>query len=167
VASVGAAEFELTAISLRRGWPLLLLFLGGVIGIGLVVGLVSEPTGDYLERLAMPDLVLPGWLNTLVWLLLCLAFAVAGWRLWLLDSSSTETRLWLAVLILSWWFSPALFLVRSPPLALAIIVLMVALMLLFVVRSWSRDRISALLFVPCTLWVAYAAAMTAAIVAMN
>ena len=164
---IGAAEFELSTISLRRGWPLLLLFLGGIIAIGLVVGLVSHPTEEYLDSLEMPALMLPAWMSTIVWLLLCVAFAVAGWRLWLGDSSSIETRLWLAVLILSWWYSPALLLVRSPPLALAIILVMAVLILLFIIRGWSRDRISALLFVPCFLWVAYATAMTTAIVVMN
>jgi tryptophan-rich sensory protein len=145
---------------------LLLLFIGGVMGIGLVVGLVAEP-GDYLSTLEIPDLILPGWLSTAVWLLLCVAFAVAGWRLWLIDPSSTETRLWLAVLILSWWYSPVFFLIRSPMLALLVISVMTALMFYFVVRSWARDRISALLFIPCLLWVGYGAAMTAAIVVMN
>jgi tryptophan-rich sensory protein len=145
---------------------LLLLFIGGVIGIGLLVGLVAEP-GDYLTSLAVPDVVLPGWANTLVWLLLCVAFAVAGWRLWMLDPSSTETRLWLAIQILSWWFYPAFFLIRSPGLALVVITLLAAMMLNFIMRCWSRDRVSALLFIPCFLWVSYAAALTAAIVLMN
>lgn len=157
----------MTTISLRREWPLLLLFVGGIIGIGIIVGLVTEPGSDYLATLEIPDLILPVWLSTAIWLLLCLAFAISGWRHWLRDPSSTETRLWLAVLILSWWYSPAFFMIRSPLLALVIILLMAALMLVFIVRCWSRERMSALLFIPCFLWVAYAAAMTAAVVVMN
>lgn len=157
----------MTTISLRREWPLLLLFIGGIIGIGLVVGLVTEPGGDYLATLEIPDQLLPYWLSTAIWLLLCFAFAIAGWRHWLRDSASVETRLWLAVLILSWWYSPAFFVIRSPPLALVIILTMAVLMLAFIFRCWSRERISALLFIPCFLWVAYAAAVTAAIVVMN
>jgi benzodiazapine receptor len=167
VARLGGGFLQVTTISLRREWPLLLLFVGGIIGIGMIVGLVTEPGGDYLATLEIPDLILPAWLSTAIWLLLCLAFAIAGWRHWLRDSSSVETRLWLAVLILSWWYSPAFFVVRSPLLALIIILFMAALMLVFILRCWTRERISALLFIPCFLWVAYAAAMTAAIVAMN
>ena len=157
----------MTAISLRREWPLLLLFTGGIIGIGLVVGLLTEPGGEYLASLEIPDLVPPQWLSTVIWLFLCLAFAIAGWRLWLRDASAIETRLWLTTLILSWWFSPVFYVIRSPLLALAVILTMVAVMVIFIVRCWSRDRISALLFIPCLLWVGYAAAMTAAIVVMN
>lgn len=157
----------MTTISLRREWPLLLLFTGGIIGIGLVVGLLTEPGGEYLASLEIPDLVPPQWLSTLTWLLLCLAFAIAGWRLWLRDPSSIETRLWLVTLILSWWFSPVFYVIRSPSLALAVILIMFTVMVVFIFRCWSRDRLSALLFIPCLLWVGYAAAMTAAIVAMN
>lgn len=157
----------MTTISLRREWPLLLLFIGGIFGIGLVVGLVTDPGSAYLATLTIPDLVPPEWLSTIIWVLLCLAFAISGWRLWLRDHSSTETRLWLATLILSWWYSPAFYIIRSPLLALGVLLLMAMLMALFIFRCWGRDRISALLFIPSLLWVGYAAAMTAAIVAMN
>lgn len=156
----------MTTISLKQGWPLLLLFIGGVIGIGFVVGLIADP-GPWFAELRIPDLVLPEWISTPLWFLLATAFAVAGWRLWMLDSSSTAMRLWLGIQILSWWYSPVFFLIRSPALALGTISVMAALMVWFMVRSWNRDRISSFLFIPCFLWVAYVVAMNAAIVMMN
>jgi tryptophan-rich sensory protein len=98
---------------------------------------------------------------------LSVGFAVAGWRNWVIDSNSVEMLLWLAVLILSWWFSPAFFIVRSPLLALVIIAAIFVLMVWFALRSWSRDRVSFWLFVPSVVYIGYVAAMTAAIVAMN
>lgn len=158
----------MTTISLKQGWPLLLLFTGGVIGIGFVVGLIADPgPGSGIEELRIPDLVLPKWISTPLWFLLATAFAVAGWRLWMLDSSALEMRLWLGIQILSWWYAPVFFLIRSPALALGIISVMAGLMAWFMVRAWNRDRISAYLFIPCFLWVAYVAAMNAAIVVMN
>lgn len=156
----------MTTISLRQGWPLLLLFVGGVIGIGFVVGLIAGP-GPWLDELRIPDLILPDWISTPLWFLLATAFAVAGWRLWMLDSASAEMRLWLGIQILSWWYAPVFFLVRSPPLALGIITVMAVLMVWFMLRAWRRDRISSYLFIPCFLWVAYVVAMNAAIVVMN
>jgi tryptophan-rich sensory protein len=156
----------LTTYSLRTHWPLLLLFIAMVMGIGFVVGLISAP-GAWFDSLRKPDYIVPAWFSAPVWFLLCIAFAVAGWRLWLRDSSSTETRLWLAILILSWWYSPVFFVARTPMIALAIIALLTLLMIVFVARAWSLDRVSAWLFVPCTAWVAYAAVVTAAITGMN
>jgi benzodiazapine receptor len=155
-----------TRISLKRGWPLLLLFIGGVIGIGFVVGLIADPAPS-LRELRVPDLVPPVWIIGPLWFLLATAFAVAGWRLWMLDSSALEMRLWLGIQILSWWYAPVFFLIRSPALALGIIAIMAVLMVWFMLRAWTRDRISSYLFIPCFLWVAYVVAMNAAIVVMN
>lgn len=158
---------QLKSISLQTGWPLLLMFTVGVIGASLVVGLIAAPPEGYLETLEIPDLIIPEVISGILWLALSLAFAVAGWRMWTLDPASTETKLWLAVQITSWWFSPAFFVMRAPIVALLVIGILCVLMIWFVFRTWSRDRVSAWLFIPCLLYVSYTAAMTAAIVVLN
>jgi tryptophan-rich sensory protein len=155
-----------TTISIRNSWPLLLLFIAIVMGVGFVVGLVSAP-GSWVQQLTLPPFVLPDYISSLVWFLLCIAFAVAGWRLWLIDSASLETRLWLAVLILSWWYYPVFFVARAPLAALVVIALLSVLMLVFVIRTWKADRVSSLLFMPCLIWVTYATALTAWVIQLN
>jgi tryptophan-rich sensory protein len=154
------------SVSLRQNWVLLLVFLAIVLGIGLVVGLVAAP-GEYVGQLKMPPFVLPDTISGILGLALSVAFAIAGWRNWVIDSNSTEMRLWLATLILSWWFSPAFFIIRMPPLALIIIAAIFVLMVWFELRTWHRDRPSFWLVAPSVLYIAYVTAMTAAIVAMN
>jgi tryptophan-rich sensory protein len=156
----------MSTVSLRQGWPLLLVFLGIVLGIGIVVGLIATP-GGYVQQLKVPDFVLPETVSSALWLVLSAAFAVVGWRNWVVDSNSTDMRLWLATLILSWWFSPAFFIMRSPTLALVISTIMFVLMVWFTLRAWRRDRVSFWLYVPSVVYLGYIAAMTAAIVAMN
>jgi tryptophan-rich sensory protein len=157
----------LTTIALRTGWPLLLIFIVGVVGASLVVGLVAAPPEGYLDTLKIPDLIIPEAISGVLWLALSIAFAIAGWRLWTLDPTSVETRLWLAVQITSWWFSPAFFVMRAPVVAFAVIAILCVMMIWFILRTWRRDRLSAWLFIPCLLYVAYIAAMTAAIVVLN
>lgn len=154
------------SVSLRQGWPLLLLFIAIVMGMGLLVGLIAAP-GDYVAGLRTPDLILPQAVSGALWVVLSVTFAMAGWRSWSIDSNSLQMRLWLAALILSWWFSPAFFIVRSPLLALVVIAALFIVMVFFTVRTWRTDRVSAWLFVPSVLYIAYVAAMTAAIVVMN
>lgn len=154
------------SVSVKQGWPLLVAFLAIVLGIGAVVGYISAP-GDYARQLNMPPLVLPETVSGIIWIVLASAFAVTGWRNWEIDSNSLEMRLWLAVLILSWWFAPALFIIRSPLLALAIIVAILVLMLWFAVRTWKAERVSFWLSAPGAVYVAYLAAMTAAVAALN
>ncbi len=154
-------------ISLKTGWPLLLTFIVGVIGASLLVGLIAAPPAGYLETLEIPDLIIPESISGILWLALSLAFAVAGWRVWTANPASIETKLWLAVQITSWWFSPAFFVMRAPIVAFLVIAILCVLMIWFVLRTWNRDRVSAWLFIPCLLYVAYIAAMTAAIVVLN
>jgi len=154
------------SVSIRQGWPLLLAFLAVVLGFGIVVGLVATP-GDYVGQLKMPPLVMPQPVSAALSLALSVAFAVAGWRSWMIDSNSAQMRLWLGTLILSWWFSPAFFIVRMPGLALGIAVALLLLMVWFELRTWRRDRVSFWLVAPSVLYIGYITAMTAAIVAMN
>lgn len=154
------------SVSIKQGWPLLLLLIAMVMGMGLLVGLIAAP-GDYVAGLRTPDLVLPTAVSGALWVVLSVSFAVAGWRSWSIDSNSLEMRLWLAALILSWWFSPAFFMLRSPLLALVVVLLLLAVMALYTVRTWKTDRPSAWLFVPSLVYIGYIAAMTGAIVAMN
>lgn len=156
----------MTTISFRNSWPLLALFVAIVMGIGFVVGLIAAP-GSWVQQLTLPPIVLPGYISTAVWFLLCIAFAVAGWRLWLIDSASFETRLWLAILILSWWYSPVFFVARAPLAALVVIGLLTFLMLIFVIRTWKADRVSSILFIPCLAWVAYATVLTGWVIQLN
>lgn len=157
---------RMNTASIKKDWPLLLVFLAVVLGIGLVVGLIAAP-GDYVGQLKMPPFIMPQAVSGVLGLVLSVGFAVAGWRLWVADSNSTEMRLWLATLILSWWFSPAFFIVSMPALALFVIVAILALMIWFEVRTWRRDRLSFWLLAPSVPWVGYVAAMTGAVVAMN
>lgn len=154
------------SVSLRQGWPLLLLFIAVVMGMGWLVGLIAAP-GDYVAGLRTLDLVLPTAISGALWVVLSVSFAVAGWRSWTIDFNSLEMRYWLAALILSWWFSPAFFMLRSPLLALVVVMLLLAVMALYTVRTWKTDRLSAWLFVPSVAYIGYIAAMTGAIVAMN
>ena len=160
------AAVRMSTVSIKQNWPLLLVFLAIVLGIGLVVGLIATP-GDYVGQLKMPPFALPEAISGVLGLALSVAFAVAGWRQWVMDSNATEMRLWLATLILSWWFSPAFFIVRVPVLALAVISAILALMIWFEVRTFRRDRQSFWLVAPSVPYIAYVTAMTAAIVAMN
>lgn len=153
-------------VSIRQGWPLLLAFLAVVLGFGIVVGLVATP-GDYVGQLKMPPLVMPQPVSAALSLALSVAFAVAGWRSWMIDSNSAQMRLWLGTLILSWWFSPAFFIVRMPGLALGIAVALLLLMVWFELRTWRRDRASFWLMAPSVLYIGYICAMTAAIVVLN
>jgi tryptophan-rich sensory protein len=141
-------------------------FILAVTGIGLVIGFIA-PTGDWFEALAKPRFMAPEWFHRGAWLIVYVLLAIVGWRLWLIDSAAGATRLWATIVILSWWFTPALFLMRSPPIALAVVASLGLLMLALACLTWRFDRISSLLLLPCIAAVLYAVGVTAAIVMLN
>lgn len=64
-------------------------------------------------------------------------------------------------------WSPTFFAIHSTKGALIIIVAMLLTILAFIAHQWSRDRLSALLFVPYALWVSFATVLNASIVMLN
>lgn len=144
----------------------LLLFPALVVGGGLVIGSLTVPGGWYAQ-LAKPAFNPPGWLFAPVWTALYILIAIAGWRIWQRDRNSWPMRLWWAQLVLNFLWTPIFFRAHLIGLALADIVLLLAVILGFIVSAWRMDRMAALLFVPYAAWVAFAAILTASILALN
>ena len=103
----------MATISLRNSWPLLALFVAIVMGVGFVVGLISSPDAGRSNS-SCPLLYCPTASAPRSGSCFVLPLLSPGWRLWLIDSASFETRLWLAILILSWWYYPVFFVARAP-----------------------------------------------------
>ncbi len=92
---------------------------------------------------------------------------VVGARMFLDHRRSAAMRLWLAQMILNFIWSPLFFGMQDIASALIVIIALVIAVAGFVVASWQRDRISALLFLPYLAWVAFATALNSAILLMN
>jgi tryptophan-rich sensory protein len=153
---------------LTRDWPLLLLIIAIVIGVGWLVGALIAPDASWVSELVMPPILLPQPVSGIIQLVLSVTFAIVGWRLWLLSPSvGLDMGLWIGTLVLSWLFTPAFLVARQISVAEAIIIIMAAMMLILTVRLWSHDRTSAYLNLPSTLWVIYTAVLTVWIVAIN
>jgi tryptophan-rich sensory protein len=144
----------------------LLLFLALVVGGGLVIGSLTVPGGWYAQ-LVKPAFNPPGWLFAPVWTAIYILIAIAGWRVWQRDRNSWPMRLWWAQLVLNFLWTPVFFRAHLIGLALADIALLLAVILGFIVTAWRIDRTAALLFVPYAAWVAFAAILTASILALN
>ena len=141
-------------------------FLLSLSGGGLVIGSLTVPGGWYAQ-LAKPSFNPPGWLFAPVWTTLYILIAIAGWRIWQRDRNSWPMRLWWAQLVLNFLWTPIFFRAHLIGLALADIALLLAVILGFIVTAWRIDKTAALLFVPYAAWVAFAAILTASILALN
>lgn len=137
-----------------------------VVGIGALVGFATAPDGWYAQ-LAKPPFNPPNWVFAPVWLALYVLIAISGWRTFLRDPASTPMFLWILQMILNWAWSPTWFTLHQMWPAFAIILVILALIVGFIVTSWQRDRLAALLFVPYAIWVAFASSLNLSIPLLN
>ncbi len=142
-----------SAIHARHPWLSLAGFLLLVNGGGLAIGAVTGPDAWY-AALAKPSFNPPNWLFGPVWTTLYAMIAVAGWRVWLRDRAGPRAKWWwILQLGLNFAWSPLFFGAHRIDLALAVILLLLASILAFIVETSRGDRVAALLFVPYAAWV--------------
>lgn len=140
----------------------LVAFLILVVGGGLLIGAFTVP-GPWFDQLLKPSFNPPAWVFAPVWTVLYIMIAVAGWRTWKRSPEAPWSgllMLWGAQLALNFLWSPIFFAAHRIDLALAVIVLLLATIVAFIVAALrSNDRVSAGLFVPYVLWVGFATAL--------
>ena len=75
--------------------------------------------------------------------------------------------LWVTQMVLNWAWSPIWFRLHAPWPAFVVIIAILALIIAFIAATWRSDRVSAWLFVPYALWVAFASSLNLAIAVLN
>jgi benzodiazapine receptor len=143
-----------------------ILFIGFVVGAGLLAGLTNMP-GDWYQSLEKPFFNPPPWLFGPVWTTLYVLIGVAGARIWQRAPKSAAMQLWFAQMAFNLMWSPSFFGLQNPELALAVIVGMLVTIIAFMVKARPIDRISTLLFVPYLAWVTFAGILNLSIAWLN
>lgn len=143
-----------------------ILFIGFVVGAGLLAGLTNAP-GDWYQSLEKPFFNPPSWLFGPVWTTLYVLIGIAGARIWQRAPQSAAMQLWFAQMALNLMWSPAFFGLENPELALAVIAGMLVTITAFMAKARSIDRISALLFIPYLAWVGFASLLNLSIAWLN
>jgi tryptophan-rich sensory protein len=142
------------------------LALVGFVGLCLLVGaadgaLVSGQLHGWYPALTRPPGTPPNWLFGPVWTTLYALIGIAAWLVWRRSTTTRPLRLWGWQLAANALWTPAFFAVHSPPLALAVCVVLLALIAL-TVRSFARVRpLAAWLMAPYLAWTVYATYLTA------
>ncbi|MFK0275841.1 TspO/MBR family protein [Ensifer sp. NPDC090286] len=142
------------------------IFIAAVLGLGLLIGYNNIP-GEWYQSLAKPAFNPPNWVFAPVWSILYVMIGIAGARIFLDHLRTAAMRLWLAQMMLNFLWSPLFFGMQDISSAMIVILALVIAVAGFVVASWQRDRLSALLFLPYLAWVAFATALNSAILLMN
>ena len=144
----------------------LALFVVLVLGGGFAIGLMNPP-GSWYAALAKPWFNPPNWVFAPIWSIVYLLVAIVGWRTWEARTNGMSRALWCAQMALNFLWSPVFFTAQRPLVALAIILLLLCLIVVFIARQWSIDRTSGALFIPYAAWVAFASILNFEIVRLN
>lgn len=144
--------------------------LSFVVFLGLVMaaassGMLFKP-GEWYRRLKKPNWTPPDIAFPIVWTVLYLMIAVAGWLVWR-EQSVAALIFWGLQLILNALWSYLFFGQRRMDLALADVSLLWLSVAAFIVIAWPLSTTAALLFVPYLLWVSIAANLNRAVRKMN
>lgn len=144
----------------------LALFILLVFGGGSLIGYYNMP-GEWYAGLVKPSFNPPNWIFGPVWSILYVMIAIAGWRLWENHRMTAAMAIWWIALSVNFMWSPAFFGLQSIGLALVIVIVMLALIVAFIAKTWNLDRVSAWLFVPYAAWVSFATLLNASIWWLN
>lgn len=147
-------------------WLIRIAFLALMLGGGILIGTLTAP-GDWYAQLSKPAFNPPNWIFGPVWTVLYVLIAMAGWRQFETDLSSTAMKLWWAQMGLNFLWSPTFFVLQLPWFAFVIIVALLIVIVVFIAQVMNSDRVSALAFLPYFAWVAFAAALNLSIAILN
>ena len=113
---------------------------GGFVGLCLLVGaadgsLIAGRRRGWYASLLRPPGTPPNWVFGPVWTALYVMIGIAGWLVWRRTTSTRPLRLWGWQLAANACWTPAFFALRSPPLALAVCLVLLVLIVLTMLTS--------------------------------
>ena len=129
--------------------------------VGLLSGLLSrEGTALYAELLQKPPLSPPGWVFPVVWTILYGLMGLSAAIIYAAPPTQARSRglnLFIAQLIVNFFWSPIFFNARAYGFALAWLLLLWVLVLLMILQFRKVDKAAAFLQIPYLLWLTFAA----------
>jgi benzodiazapine receptor len=142
------------------------LALVGFVGLCLLVGaadgsLIAGTWRGWYGSLLRPPGTPPNWVFGPIWTALYVMIGIAGWLVWRRTTSTRPLRLWGWQLAANACWTPAFFALRSPPLALAVCLVLLVLVVLTMLTFRRVRPIAAWLMVPYLGWSCYATYLTA------
>lgn len=145
----------------RRSYLLLAVFVL-IVFCAALGGWFFKPGAWYAE-IWKPSWTPPNWVFPVVWPVLYVCIAIAGWLIFSRPGTMHARVLWGVQLVLNAIWTWIFFGLHQPMLALADIAALLACIAALMAVSWRRQRAVSWLFLPYFVWVAYASALTGAI----
>lgn len=142
-------------------WKQCLFWIGLSLGVGFLSGLISrEGTQIYAQMLQKPPLSPPGWVFGVVWTILYTLMGISAAMVWAAPQTMARSRglnLFIAQLIVNFFWSPIFFNARAYGLAFVWLLVLWILVLLMILEFRKVDKTTAWLQIPYLAWLTFAA----------
>ena len=129
-------------------------------------GALFKP-GAWYQSLKKPSWTPPNWAFPLVWSVLYIMIAAAGWIIWQVEGYGPTVIVWSLNLALNALWSALFFGAKRMDLAFVNVCLLWLTTALFIVLALQISGFAAMLFVPYLIWVTIAACLNRAVWMMN
>jgi len=135
----------------------LLVFLL-VVFVAAGSGALFSP-GPWYKSLKRPSWTPPDWAFPVVWTILYVMIAIAGWLVWKAQGFGPALAVWGVNIVVNALWSYFMFGRKNIALALADVALLWLLTAAFIVIASGVDKTAGWLFVPYLVWVSIASAL--------
>lgn len=137
--------------------------------LGSVFTVSSIPT--WYATLNRPPFAPPNWIFGPVWTTLYFLMGISFYLIWKQGWKKKKVKMaglyFLAQLALNFIWSPIFFGLRSPLIALFVIIAMWALIVMTMKKFYPLSKLAFYLLIPYLLWVSFASILNASIVILN
>ena len=134
--------------------------------VAATTGGVFKP-GPFYDSLEKPSWTPPDWAFPVVWTILYVMIAIAGWLAWEARGFGLVMVVWVAQLVLNALWSYLAFGQRRFDWAFYEVILLWLSIALFIVLVWPASPMAALLFLPYLAWVSVAAMLNYSVWSLN
>ena len=143
-----------------------LILISAIMMVCAATGAIFKP-GDWYRSLNKPSWTPPNWMFPVVWTVLYIMIAYAGWLVWQTSGASTPMLFWTLQAVFNGLWSYFFFSRKRMDLALADVAMLWVAIVGFIVTAFPISQTAALLFVPYLIWVTIASALNATMIAVN
>lgn len=152
-----------------KKYILLILWIAVYVGVAFGIGQVTQgEITSWYAGLEKPSFNPPNFLFPIVWTILYIMIATAGWKIWQSNKDVTDLKiLFIAYTILNWAWTPIFFGAHEILFALVWIIILNITALLLIIKSWNKTRLSAVLMIPPLLWTSFAMVLNYSIYILN
>jgi tryptophan-rich sensory protein len=143
------------------------IFAVATVAVAGIGSLATSSGRDWYDTLEKPAFTPPNATFGIVWTILYVAIALAGWLAWRASSDRRPTVWWAVQMALNLLWTAVFFGLESPVGGIVVIALLLAAVVMDLRASARVDTTAAVLLFPYLVWCGFAAALTVGVAVLN